>query len=136
MWPLAAPLEVHLVRPDAPAAAEPQSLAGSLRLGDVVAVLAPTRDGQPRVWIHRVVAIDAETVVLRGDTNARPDPPVPLRAVIGVVDAVRWGRVVVPWPCGQGASAQVWRDVGRGWSRIAPMAKRAWQRATRRASKT
>lgn len=67
--------------------------------GDEVRVRAP--DLSPRrgalvavelagaVAIHLVVACDGEQVVTQGLHAARPDPPSPVRALIGEVDAWR-----------------------------------------------
>ena len=52
--------------------------------GDVV--LALTADGEP--VLHRVIDLDVETLITRGDAALAPDPPTPLSRVIGVATHV------------------------------------------------
>jgi hypothetical protein len=52
--------------------------------GDVV--LALTADGEP--VLHRVVDLDAETLIMRGDAALSPDPAIPRSRVIGVATHV------------------------------------------------
>lgn len=55
---------------------------GGPRPGDVAMALLPGG----RLVLHRVVAVAAGTVRLRGDACRRPDPPVPVEAVVAVAD--------------------------------------------------
>jgi hypothetical protein len=52
--------------------------------GDVV--LALTADGEP--VLHRVIAVDGDWLLMRGDAALAPDPPAPLSRVIGVATHV------------------------------------------------
>jgi hypothetical protein len=74
------------------------SMRGAISDGQVVR-LVPPGPGRPRpgdvvmaelpgggLVVHRVVAVDGERLRLRGDACRRPDPPVRLADVVGVVD--------------------------------------------------
>jgi hypothetical protein len=52
--------------------------------GDVV--LALTADGEP--VLHRVIAVEGQTLRLRGDAALSEDPPVPLSRIIGIATHV------------------------------------------------
>lgn len=47
--------------------------------------------------IHRVVEVDGTTVVTRGDANTRPDDPISMDSIVGIVPTVRDGPVRVPY---------------------------------------
>jgi len=71
-------------------------MAGAIRHGDRVRLVpaAHVHEGDvvmarlpdDRLVIHRVRRVEAERLVLRGDSCWRDDPPVPLRDVIAKVD--------------------------------------------------
>lgn len=109
MWPLTAPLEARVV----------PVLPQNLQIGDMIAFIAPNRPG---LWMHRVVALNADGVLTRGDTNAQPDPPVPWSAIVGRVDALRLGRFVMPLP---EKLLPLHRALGQQWSRVAPRLRKA-----------
>lgn len=56
--------------------------AGDLAAGDVVMATLP----DDRLVVHRVRRVDAERLVLRGDSCVHDDPPVPHSAVIAKAD--------------------------------------------------
>lgn len=70
------------------------SMAGAIRDGEVVRLVAPERITtgdvvmaalpDDRLVLHRVERVTAAEVRLRGDSCWRPDPPVPVDAVIAV----------------------------------------------------
>lgn len=121
MWPLAPPLQVRL-----------QPLAQPIAVGSVVAVLALDAHQAPQVVLHRVVAVGQETITVQGDTTGRPDPPVSLTAVVGELATVRLGPMVVPWPTGSTAYADVWRRAGLHWLRLAPQLRLGLRRLLRK----
>ena len=115
MWPLAAPLEVAL------------SAGGAdLHVGDIVGVIG---DRPGTVVLHRLVAQVGDRVILRGDTCAKADLPVPATAVVGVLLGVRLGRAHVFLPRNE-TFVTYFRAFGGNWARIAPLLRRQL-RATR-----
>ena len=119
MWPLGAPMQAGV----APV------VARTLQVGDMIAFIA---DDAPVLWLHRVVRVAADAVVTRGDTNGFDDPPVPLSAVLGRVEAVRIGALVLPLPH-SGRLGALHRRAGIAWSHFAPglrrlRAVRGWAR--------
>ena len=72
------------------------SMAGAIRHGDAVRLVPAShvREGDvvmaavddDRLVIHRVRRVEAERLILRGDSCWRDDPPVPFRHVIAKVD--------------------------------------------------
>ena len=72
MRPLFAPGDLVRVDPVAPA---------QLRAGDVVVA-----DIGGRLLCHRLVYVDADRVVLRGDDSCEMDAPLPLDAIVGRVE--------------------------------------------------
>ena len=81
-----------------------------VRRGDVVAFLA----GRCSLVIHRVVALDGESVRTRGDAMRRGDGPVPMSEVLGHVSGIlRRGR---PVRLGLGAERAAIASLSeRGW---------------------
>lgn len=119
MWPLVAPWQVGLSRCD-----------GSLHIGELLAVVG---DRPATVVVHRLVAIDGDRLILRGDTNGYDDAPVPRSALVGRVVAVRLGRLVCTDPAHPMISALLRRG-GMAWSRVAPVLRlglRRWRRRHR-----
>ncbi len=112
MWPLGAPLQAG-VR---------QVPIGALQPGDMVAFVA---DFAPRVVLHRVIRLEATCLIARGDTTAREDPPVPLSAILGRVEAVRWGTLVLAI-AGEGGLGTWTRRLGIAWSHRAPALRRLY----------
>ncbi len=110
MWPLGAPMQAGV----APVAAK------SLHVGDVIAFIA---SDAPVLWLHRVVRVEAGAIVTRGDTNGYDDPPVPFAAVLGRVEAVRIGTLVLPLPH-SGRLGALHRRAGLAWSHLAPALRR------------
>ncbi len=122
MWPLASPWQVAVGSRDDP-----------LQPGDLLAVIG-NRPGT--VLVHRLVQIDGDRLILRGDTNSYDDTPVPRDALVGRVRALRLGRIVLTEPR-QDATLGLMRQLGIGWARLAPHLRAAvrWTRAkTRRNS--
>jgi hypothetical protein len=83
------------------------SMSPAVRVGDALTVQPgePLRRGvlvaverHGRIVVHRLIAWDAERVVLRGDANPRDDAPDVRAAVLGVVTTqrTRRGRAVDP----------------------------------------
>jgi hypothetical protein len=66
-------------------------LRGPVRRGDVV--LVPLG---PRLMLHRVVRVDRDAVITRGDARPRADAPIPRAAVIARAVAVRRDALVTP----------------------------------------
>lgn len=72
------------------------SMAGAIRHGDAVRLVPATRIDEgdvvmatladDRLVIHRVRRVEADRLILRGDSCWRDDPPVPLRDVIAKLD--------------------------------------------------
>jgi hypothetical protein len=85
-----------------------------LRRGDLVCYLGPS--GRPTV--HRVHAVAADALVVRGDT-ARPEPQVPTSAIIGRVVALERFGLVFPLPAA-GRVGALMRAIGIAWSQTAP----------------
>jgi hypothetical protein len=114
MWPLGPPLQagVRYVPVDC------------LQIGDIIAFIAGHR---PVLWVHRVVRFEANGIVTRGDTNGFDDVPVPFAAVLGRVEALRLGPLVLPI-AQAGVFAPLQRGAGLGWSRVAPRLRQAWTR--------
>lgn len=110
MWPLAAPMQAGVV----------QVVWSELQIGDVIAFVG---DRPGTVWLHRVVAIAADHLSTRGDTNASVDTIVPASAVLGRLQALQLGVVCIALPT-SGRSAAALRQLGRGWGRIAPSLRR------------
>lgn len=119
MWPLGPPLQAG-VR---------QVPAVQLSQGDVIVFIAGE---DPALWLHRVVRIEAEGVITRGDANGFDDPRVPFSAILGRVEALRLGAFVVP-VAQSGVLARLRREVGVAWSRIAPRLLRVHRRRKSRA---
>lgn len=115
MWPLGAPFQAGVA---------PVTLH-QLQPGDVVAFIAAHA---PVLWVHRVVRVEAEALVTRGDTNRQDDPPVPFAAVLGRVEALRLGQIVVALPH-SGPLARLHRQAGLAWSRVAPPLRRTYAKA-------
>ena len=70
----------------------------SLRVGDIILVRA-----QRGLTAHRIITIDANRVVTRGDNAELPDPPLPLDDILGLVEAVEREAGPLPAPTGLGA---------------------------------
>jgi hypothetical protein len=111
MWPLCPPMQVAI----GPPCAQP-------RVGDCVAFVG----AQGRIVVHRVVAIEADRVWTRGDTNLQADPPWPRHAAIGKVVAVRCRGIMLTLPQ-EGRRDDALRAIGRGWSRVAPRLRQGGQ---------
>jgi len=79
------------------------------------------------VFAHRVIARTASGLQTRGDTNRRADTFVPNDAVIGRVEAIRWGQLRLPLPR-RGTLAVLQRRLGISWSTIAPSLRAGWHR--------
>lgn len=119
MWPLASPWQVGV-----------GGRNDSLHLGDLLAVIGE-RPGT--VLVHRLVQIDGDRLILRGDTNGYDDAPVPRDALVGRVRALRLGTLVLTEPR-QDATLGLLRQLGIGWARLAPQLRAAvrWTRAKAR----
>lgn len=119
MWPLASPWQVGV-----------GGRGDSLHPGDLLAVIGE-RPGT--VLVHRLVQIDGDRLILRGDTNGYNDPPVPRDALVGRVQALRLGMLVLTEPH-QDATLRLVRQLGVGWARLAPHLRGAvrWSRAKAR----
>lgn len=119
MWPLASPWQVGVGNRSDP-----------LHPGDLLAVIGE-RPGT--VLVHRLVQIDGDQLILRGDTNGYDDPPVPRDALVGRVQALRLGTLVLTEPR-QDATLGLVRQLGVGWARWAPHLRAAvrWARAKTR----
>ena len=113
MWPLGPPLQAGV----APV------VARDLQPGEVVAFIA---GHAPVLWVHRVVRVDADGLITRGDTNDMDDPRVPFSAVLGRVEAVRLGRLVLPVPR-LGPLGQLHRRLGGAWAKLAPTLRRRYR---------
>lgn len=119
MWPLYPPMQVQL------------SSAEDVHVGDVIAFIG-SRPGI--LALHRVTAIDGETLRTRGDSNPNEDQPLPKSAVIGKLAALRWGPAVLHLPQ-RGLSAEAVRRAGMGWARLAPKLRIIWAQARQIARK-
>jgi len=119
MWPLYPPIEVQLAPAD------------RITIGDIIGFIG---DRPGVLVLHRVVAVAGDRIQARGDTNHLPDPPLPRQAVIGKVAALRAGPLVLPWPA-DGAAASLLRQLGLGWSHVAPTLRSGWSRMRRRGQK-
>lgn len=119
MWPLGPPLQAGVRRVP----------AGQLQIGDIIAFIAAPR---AVLWVHRVTELQTDGVVTRGDTNGFDDAPVPFAAILGRVEAVRWGALELPF-AQFGALARLQRTVGRTWSHLAPPLRQAYARQKSRA---
>lgn len=119
MWPLAAPWQVGV-----------GDRSDSLHPGDLLAVIG---DRPGTVLVHRLVQIDGDRLILRGDTNGYDDTPVPRGALVGRVRALRLGRIVLTEPR-QDATLGLLRQSGIAWARLAPQLRAAlrWARAKTR----
>jgi hypothetical protein len=119
MWPLASPWQVGI-----------GDRGDSLQPGDLLAVIG-ARPGT--VLVHRLVKIDGDWLILRGDTNGYDDAPVPRDALVGRVQALRLGRMVLTEPR-QDATLGLVRQLGVGWAHLAPQLRAAvrWARAKTR----
>jgi signal peptidase I len=78
---------------------------GQLAIGDVVTFINPANSRQ--TITHRVVVLPADkpgTIVTKGDANAAPDKPVPIKAVLGKVTRhaplAGWAMDLVRTPIG------------------------------------
>lgn len=119
MWPLASPWQVGV-----------GNRSDTLHPGDLLAVIG---DRPGTVLVHRLVQIDGDQLILRGDTNGYDDPPVPRAALVGRVRALRLGTLVLTEPR-QDAMLGLVRQFGVGWARLAPHLRVAlrWARAKAR----
>lgn len=106
MWPLAAPWQVGL-----------GSCGEQLYIGDLLAVVG---DRPATVVVHRLVAIDGDRLILRGDSNGYYDAPVARSALVGRVKAVRLGYLRLTDPENPMLSMFLRRS-GLAWSRLAPV---------------
>lgn len=103
------------------------SMWPALRKGDaaVIARGAKVFPGQvvvarigDRFVIHRVEAIEAGTVTLRGDNCKEADPPVAVTAVVGVVSQVNRGNRLLElhqWDLGPTWQGRLRAALGRRW---------------------
>ena len=69
---------------------------GVVGVNDIVVI--PSASG---LVAHRVVSVDGENVVTRGDSNIRPDAPVRASQLIGRVTSMRYGPLSLSfdsWP--------------------------------------
>lgn len=113
MWPLGPPWQAGVV---------PVPLR-DLQPGQIVAFLG---DRPGLVLLHRVVAIATDGLQTRGDTRETADPWLPASALLGRLEALRLGPLVVPVPH-EGVAGTLLRRVGQGWSRVAPGLRRTWR---------
>jgi len=111
MFPLTAPLRGAINRTAVP------------ERGDILAFIGA--DG--RLVFHRVVQVEADAFVTRGDTNLNVDKKVPRDAVIGVVDGVAFGDWALSW-AGDESLTKAVRAIGLAWNATAPVLRRAIRR--------
>ncbi len=122
MWPLEAPLQAGVA----------VVATNDLQPGDIVAFIA---GHAPVLWVHRVVRVEFDAVITRGDTNGYDDPPVPFSAILGRVAAVRWGPWTLPL-ADRGPLARWQRRAGQAWAQLAPGLRRRFARQKTRGSGT
>lgn len=82
-------------------------------VGDIVLFHDPWGD---RYVLHRVIEIDAETVLTRGDNCVAPDRRMPVEQVWGKVVLIERGkREITPDPLKGMRLARAWYTIGKGY---------------------
>ena len=96
------------------------------QIGDIAAYIGP-RGGH--LVFHRVIGLEPDQIITRGDTNRHEDPAVPRTALIGRVVRIELYGLGVNLPS-SGPLAVAQRRAGLAWGRAAPRL-RGWLRRLR-----
>ncbi len=97
-----------------------------LQTGDIAAFI----NERGQLTFHRVIDVHPDHYLVRGDTNRFADAPVPRSAVIGRVQHIQLGALIMRFP-EHGLLGDAMRQAGLTWGKTAPWLRAVVRRCRR-----